>query len=162
MFLHIVFGLIVVSFLVFFLLVKSKPRIPRAPSQDVVYVRYRPFDTLDWRRHSKWTCRVTPKFYDDFLNNEEIRKEVRLVWNLKFLVVHVPFNPPSRGSLVDKNISVQGNDVRCIEDFFMPDMTRCITIDDSQCGSCDEPRKVTIAYRIAIAFQPRLSKLHMI
>ena len=160
MFLHFVFGLVVVSFLVFLLLVKAKARIQHVPnhSHDAIYARHRPFDGLDWRRHSKWTSRVTPKFYEDFLTNETIRKEVRIIWGMKYLVVHVPF-PPPKGKLSNQTVTVQGNEVRCSEDIFLPDMTRCISIEDM---SCDEPRKVTIAYKIAIAFQPRLSKLHMI
>ena len=156
MFLHVVIGLVFVSLLFFIrVLAKNKTISVREPSLEVyTEPAYRP----DWRRHNKWTSRVTPKFYEDFLTNEDIRKEVRRIWGMKYLVIHVPI-PPPRGKLTNQTVTVQGNEVRCVEDIFLPDMTRCISIDDM---SCEEPRKVEIASRIAIAFQPRLSRLSLI
>lgn len=160
MFLHVVLGLVVVNFLVFLRVfaknTSTRARVRRDPSQEV-YTRPA-FNSEGGHRHMKWTCRVTPKFYDDFLTNEDIRKEVRRIWGMKYLVIHVPI-PPPRGKLSNQTVTVQGNQVRCVEDIFLPDMTRCISIDDM---SCDEPRKVEIASRIAIAFQPRMSRLNLI
>lgn len=106
--------------------------------------------------HPKWTCFITQKFHKDFILNEHIIKEIRLIQGMKHLVVHISRDFPLKGGLLNRDINIQGNTVHCIDveyDLSSRRATPYLIIDDMREEYGGHFERIDIAYRIAIAYE---------
>lgn len=112
---------------------------------------------LTRNRHPKWTCFVSHQFYTEFLEDDSIVKEIRLIWGMKHLVVHVQRDFPLTSGTINREIDIRGIKVRCIDVFYEPACRRgtpYLIIDDmEENDNGKQPKKIEMVYRIAIAYE---------